>query len=360
LKISLWLRVNKTSDVEEIPMEYRFLGKSGLQVSALSFGTMTFGGTEMFQHIGNTQIEDARRLVDICFEAGINLFDTANMYSLGASEKILGEAIGKERRHKALIATKVFFRMGPEIHDIGLSRRHIIQACEESLKRLNTDYIDLYQAHNFDALTPLEETMEAFDQLIRDGKVRYIGNSNFTAWQSTKANCIAERKGYQRLVSQQVYYSLLARDLEMELIPCAVDQQMGSLIWSPLSFGLLSGKYKRGTPPPEESRLAQLGSFLPADMEKLYQIQEVLEKIAAQRSKTVPQVALNWVLQRPTVSSIIIGARNEKQLRENIGAIGWNVTQEEMKQLDEASRMPDTYPTWHQRRFALERNPHLQ
>ncbi len=339
-------------------MEYRFLGKSGLQVSALSLGTWTFGGSEDTQHIGKTQVAEARELVDICIEAGVNLFDTADEYSLGQAETVLGQAIGKERRDKVLIATKVFFQMGPEIHDIGLSRRHIIKACEESLKRLNTDYIDLYQAHCFDALTPLEETLEAFDQLIRDGKVRYIGSSNFTAWQSMKAKSIAAKKGYQSFISQQVYYSLLGRDLEMELIPFAVDQKIGSLIWSPLAFGLLSGKYKRGTPPPAETRLVPgAESFLPIDMERFYTIQDVLEKIAAARAKTVPQVALNWLLQRPAVSSVIIGARNAQQLRDNLGAVGWHLTVDEMKQLDAVSRIPDTYPSWLQRRFASDRNP---
>jgi len=341
-------------------MEYRFVGKSGLQVSQLSFGTMTFGGVDMFQHIGTTQIDEARRLIDICIDAGVNLFDTADAYSMGLSEKILGEAIGKERRDKVVIATKGFMRTGPGVHDIGLSKLHLIQACEESLRRLNTDYIDLYQAHLYDGLTPLEETLNALDQLVRDGKVRYIGNSNFSAWQSMKAEAIAEQHDYQHFISQQVYYSLLARDMEMELMPFAVDQNIGTLVWSPLSFGLLTGKYKRGRHQPEGSRLSQIAALGPVDLERLYHIEAALEKIATHRNKTIPQVAINWLLQRPSIASVIIGARNEAQLIENLGAAGWSLTTEEMNLLEKASDMLETYPTWHQRKFGLERNPFLK
>ena len=340
-------------------MEYRFVGKSGLQVSELSFGTMTFGGADIFRYIGSTQLAEARRFVDIALEAGVNLFDTADAYSSGLSEEILGQAIGKERRSKVVIATKGFMRTGPGVHDVGLSKLHLIQACEASLKRLNTDYIDLYQVHLYDALTPLEETLSALDQLVRDGKVRYIGNSNFSAWQSMKAEAIAEKHDYQHFISQQVYYSLLARDMEMELMPFALDQHVGTLVWSPLSFGLLSGKYKRGRVQPEGTRLSQISALGPVDLERLYHIETALEKLAKERKKTIPQIALRWLLQRPSISSVIIGARNEEQFRENLGATGWSLTPEEMNLLNKASDMPETYPTWHQRKFGLERNPRL-
>lgn len=340
-------------------MEYRFLGRSGLQVPVLSFGTMTFGGDDFFKNIGTTQVDEARRLVDICLEAGANLFDTADMYSQGLSEKILGEAIGKGRRDKALIATKAFFRMGPGIHDIGLSRLHLIKACEDSLRRLGTDYIDLYQVHLSDTLTPIEETLSTLDQLIREGKVRYIGCSNFSGWHLMKALAVSEKYGYQPFISQQVYYSLLSRELENELIPLAMDQNIGSLIWSPLAFGLLSGKYKRGQPQPPDTRLSHVDAPGHIDWERLYNIVAILEDIARTRSKTVPQVALNWLLRRPTVSTVIIGARNEAQLRENLGAAGWSLTEEEVRRLEAAGEVPENYPYWHQHKYGAERNPLL-
>lgn len=339
-------------------MNYRFLGRSGLQVSELCFGTMTFGGVDFFKDVGNTQVKEARQMVDICMEAGITLFDTADMYSNGTSEKILGEAIGKERRDKVLIATKAFFRTGPGIHDIGLSRQHIIQACEASLKRLGTDYIDLYQVHNFDALTPLEETLYALETLVRDGKVRYIGCSNYSGWHLMKALALAKEYQYQPFISQQIYYSLLARDAEHELIPVSLDQGVGMLIWSPLSSGLLSGKYRRDQKP-TEGRIAQMGNAIgpPVDYDRLYRIVDVLDAIAKERSKTVAQVALNWLLRRPMVSSIIIGARNEQQLRDNLAAVGWSLSSEEVNRLDKASESEEPYPLWHQHMFAKERNP---
>lgn len=339
-------------------MEYRFLGRSGLQVSELSFGTMTFGGVDFFKNIGNTQVQEARKLIDICLEAGVNLFDTADMYSFGQSEKILGEAIGKERRDKVLIATKAFMRMGPGVHETGLSRHHLIRACEDSLKRLGTDYIDLYQVHNFDMHTPLEETLSTLDQLIRDGKVRYVGCSNNSAWHAMKATAISERDGYQPYISQQIYYSLYERDIENELIPFALDQRLGTIVWSPLSFGLLSGKYKRDKPRPVEGRSSDLEGVLGSiDWERVYRIVDVLEEIAGARSKSVAQVALNWLLRRQTISSVIIGARNEEQLRSNLGAVGWSLTEPEVRKLEEVSAVPESYPTWHQHRFGGERNP---
>lgn len=338
-------------------MEYRFLGKSGLQVSVLSFGTMTFGGADFFKSMGSTQAEEAREMVTVCMEAGINLFDTADIYSQGLAEKVLGEAIGKDRRDKVLIATKAFGRMGPGVHDTGLSRLHLIKACEDSLKRLNTDYIDLYQVHLHDALTPMEETLNTLDQLIRAGKVRYIGCSNFSSWQAMKALGISEKYGYQPFISQQMYYSLLVRDLEHDLIPFALDQRVGTLVWSPLSFGLLAGKYRKGAPSPSNTRLATLDALGPVDWERLYRIVNALEEIAAAHEKTIPQVALNWLLRRPSVSSIILGARTMEQLKDNLGAVGWSLTSEEVRRLDIAGEVPAPYPAWQQRQFGSERNP---
>lgn len=337
-------------------MNYRFLGRSGLQVSELCYGTMTFGGTGFFKEIGSTQVDEARRLVDICIEAGINIFDTADIYSRGISEQILGEAIGKARRDSVLIATKAFGRMKEGVHEMGLSRLHLIKACEDSLKRLNTDYIDLYQVHLFDALTPLEETLNALDQLVRDGKVRYIGSSNFSAWHSMKAAAVSEKYGYQRFISQQMYYSLLVRDIEHEIVPFGIDQQVSTFVWSPLSFGLLSGKYKRDQPRPE-GRLLKGEMIHNFDWERVYRIVDVLEEVAAARSKTVPQVALNWLLRRPTVASIIIGARNEAQLKENLGAVGWSLTEEEVRLLEKAGEVEEPYPAWQQHTWGIDRNP---
>ncbi len=340
-------------------MEYRFLGKSGLQVSELTLGTMTFGGTGPFEKIGKTQVEEAKRLIDICLEAGLTTFDTADMYSLGLSETILGQAVGKARRDKVLIATKAFMRVGEGVHDVGLSRQHIIKACEESLRRLGTDYIDLYQVHSFDSLTPLEETLQALDRLVQDGKVRYIGNSNYAAWQSMKARAVSDRHNYQHFCSQQIHYSLLSRDAEMELLPFGIDQGVGAMIWSPLSFGLLSGKYKRGNIAPPNSRSEALDVLGTIDWEKVFAIVDALVAVAKKKSKTVPQVALNWLLRRKGVSTVIIGARTEAQLRDNLGAVGWHLSAEEMQFLDKASHVKESYPTWHQRKFAGERNPHF-
>lgn len=337
-------------------MEMRRLGRSGLKVSALGFGTMTFGGEGFFAPVGNTQVEEARRQIDVCLEAGINLFDTADVYSVGGSESILGQALGA-RRKDVLIATKVFGRMGQGPNDVGLSRPHILEACERSLRRLGTDYIDIYQAHCFDSLTPVEETLRAFDDLVRAGKVRYIGCSNYSGWHLMKALGISEREGFERFASEQIYYSLAGREAERELIPLALDQGVGVLVWSPLAFGFLSGKYHRGEPRPEGARLAQMDVLELRDEAKVYDILDVLAEIAAARGVSVPQVALNWVSRRPAVSSVLVGARTERQLRDNLAALTWQLSEEEMRRLNEVSAIPFAYPYWHQRRFGAERNP---
>jgi aryl-alcohol dehydrogenase-like predicted oxidoreductase len=338
-------------------MDYRFLGRSGLQVSVLSFGTMTFGGEGHFRGMGNIQVEEARRMIDVCIEAGINLFDTADVYSTGRAEEVLGAAIGRERRPQVLIATKASARMGPGLHDAGNSRAHLVKACEDSLRRLGTDYIDLYQLHGFDSLTPLEETLSALDLMIQQGKVRYIGCSNFSGWQLMKSLAVADRGGFQRFISQQIHYSLLCRDSEHELIPLALDQQADILVWSPLNFGLLSGRYRRDAPAPNDTRIALAGAPGAIDWEHLYRIVDVLDEIARERGKSIPQVAINWLLRRPGISSVILGARKESQLRDNLGAVGWSLTEEEVRRLEAVSEVPEIYPYWHQHKWGLERNP---
>ena len=337
-------------------MEYRLLGASGLEVSVLSFGTMTLGGEGRFAAMGNVQVEEARRQVEICIDAGVNLFDTADIYSFGKSEEVLGEALGA-RRKEIVLATKVFVRLGPGTNKAGLSRRHILEACDASLRRLGTDYIDLYQAHNFDSLTPLEETLRAFDDLVRAGKIRYAGCSNYSGWQLMKALSISDRLGIRRYISQQINYSLLARDAEHELVPAGLDQRTGIMAWSPLQFGLLSGKFRRGQAKPTESRLNSLDAPGTVDEERLYSIVDALAEIASQRSVSIPQVALNWVMRKPGVDTVIIGARNEQQLRDNLAAANWPLTDAEVERLDEASALPLPYPYWHQQKFAGDRNP---
>lgn len=340
-------------------MEYRFLGRSGLRVSVLSFGTMTFGGSSGFEHAGKVQTKEARQLVDICIDAGVNLFDTADVYSNGASEQILGAAIGKERRNKVLISTKAFFRVGDGPNDVGSSRQHIIKACEDSLRRLNTDYIDLYHMHNFDSQVPLEETLQALDSLIQQGKVRYIACSNYSGWHLMKALAISEQKNYQRFIGQQCNYSLLARELENELIPLGLDQGVGVLVWSPLAFGLLSGKYQRDKSKPDDTRLNGLEPPGTINWEQFYNIVDVLIQIATKRNVSVSEVALNWLLQRPGISTVIVGARNEKQLRENLKTVNWQLTKSEMEALSSVSKIPEIYPYWHQHKYAAERNPQI-
>lgn len=338
-------------------MEQRLLLGSGFNVPAISFGTATFGGkTEFFSAWGNTQVEEATRLVDICLEAGINLFDTANNYSLGLSEEILGKAL-KGKRGQALLSTKATFRVGDGANQVGSSRHFLTRALEDSLRRLNTDYVDLYTIHGFDALTPIEETLRTLDDMVQSGKVRYIGCSNFSGWHLMKSLAISEKYGWSRYVAHQAFYSLTAREFEWELMPLAIDQKVGTMVWSPLSGGLLSGKYHRNHPVPTDTRVAQIGQHAPdTPPERLYAIVDALEAIAAEVDKTIPQVALNWVLQRPTVASIVIGARNEEQLRQNLGAIGWNLSAEQVARLDQASAVAPVYPYWHQSGFQ-ERNP---
>jgi len=338
-------------------MEYRLLGGSGLKVSALSFGAATFGGTnEFFAAWGKTEVDEARRLIDICLEAGINLFDTANGYSDGRSEEVLAAAL-QGRRDQVLISTKAYFPMGLGPNDRGSSRYHLRRALEASLRRLNADYIDIYHLHGFDALTPIEEVQQTLDTFVREGKVRYTACSNFSGWHLMKSLAVADRYGWTRFVAHQVYYSLIGREYEWELMPLGLDQGVGALVWSPLGWGRLTGKIRRGHPVPAQSRLHKTADMGPpvAD-EYLYKAVDVLDEIAVETGKSIPQVAINWLLQRPTVSSIILGARNEDQLRQNLAAIGWNLTEEQIKKLDTASAVKPIYPYWHQRNFP-ERNP---
>lgn len=332
-------------------MDYRRLGASGLQVPVLSFGAGTFGGQgPLFGHWGTTDATEARRLVDICLEAGLTLFDTADVYSGGASEEVLGAAI-KGRRDKVLISTKTSLPMGDGPNQAGSSRSRLIQATEDALRRLGTDYIDLLQLHAFDAGTPVEEVLATLDTLVRAGKLRYVGVSNFSGWQLMKSLASAERHGRPRYVAHQVYYSLLGRDYEWELMPLGLDQGVGALVWSPLGWGRLTGKIRRGQPLPASSRLHETASFgPPVEDEHLYRIVDALDEIALETGRSVPQIAINWLLQRPTVASVIIGARNEAQLRDNLGAVGWNLTAGQVARLDAASERTAPYPYFPYRR----------
>lgn len=326
-------------------MEYRRLGNSGLKVPALSLGTATFGGRgPFFSAWGTTGAAEARRLVDICLEAGVTLFDTADVYSDGAAEEVLGQAI-RGRRDGVLISTKTALPTGDGPNDAGTSRARLVRAVEASLRRLGTDYVDLLQLHAFDAGTPLEEVLSTLDSLVRAGKVRYVGVSNFASWQLMKSLAVAERYGYPRYVAHQVYYSLIGRDYEHDLLPLGLDQGVGALVWSPLGWGRLTGRIRRGQPLPDGSRLHATAEYgPPVDQERLYRVVDALDEVAAETGRTVPQVALNWLLQRPTVSSVIIGARNEAQLRDNLGAVGWSLTTQQVERLDEASAAPPGYP----------------
>lgn len=338
-------------------MEHRQLGRSGLKVPVLSLGTGTFGGVgSMFSKWGATDVAEARRLVDVCLEAGLNFFDTADVYSGGASEQILGQAL-QGRRDQVLISTKATFSMGAGPNDKGSSRHHLIRACEASLKRLGSDYIDLYFMHGYDALTPVEETLRALDDLITAGKIRYLGCSNFSGWHVMKSLASSERYGLGRYVAYQGYYSLIGRDYEWELMPLALEQGLGTMVWSPLGWGRLTGKIRRGQPP-AEGRIQQGGAEGGPIVEDdyLYQVVDALDAVAAETGKTVPQVALNWLLQRPSVANIVVGARNEEQLRQNLGALGWSLSAEQIARLDAASQRTPIYPYWHQRGFN-ERNP---
>ena len=337
-------------------MDMRFLGRTGLQVSALSLGTMTFGGEGRFGAMGNLGVDDARTFVDRCLDAGVNLFDTADVYSTGASEEILGQALG-DRRDEIVLATKVRGRMGEGANDVGLSRHHIISGCEASLRRLGTDYIDLYQVHGWDSLTPLQETLGALDDLVHSGKVRYVGCSNYSAWHVMKALGISERNDLERFCSQQVNYSLVARELEYELVPLSLDQGLGILVWSPLAAGFLSGKFRRGQDPPDGSRLAQMDAPGTIDEERGYDIVDALVEIGEAHDVSPAQVGINWLTRKRGVTSVIIGARNLEQLEDNLKAAEWEMSDDELARLDELSEPPQIYPYWHQRKFAADRIP---
>ena len=340
-------------------MEYRFLGASGFKVPALGFGAGTFGGKgPLFSAWGNTDVDEAKRLVDICLDAGVNLFDSADVYSDGASETILGAAL-KGRRGQAIISTKLTLRAGDGPNDVGASRHHLITGVERALKRLGTDYIDLLQLHHFDAMTPVEQVMSTLDELVRAGKVRYLGASNFSGWQLMKSQAAADRHGRARFVANQTYYSLVGRDYEWELMPLGLDQGIGAIVWSPLGWGRLTGKIRRGRPRPAGSRLHDTAGFAPpVDEERLYRVVDALDAVAAETGRTVPQVALNWLMQRPTVSSVLIGARNEQQLRDNLGAVGWALDAAQVARLDAASAVMPPYPYYpYWNGMFAERNP---
>jgi aryl-alcohol dehydrogenase-like predicted oxidoreductase len=343
-------------------MEYRQLGRSGLKVPELCFGAGTFGATnEFFKAWSETTQAEADRIVGICMDAGLNFFDTADIYSDGSSETALGKALKAHKRENVLISTKTTFRFGEGPNSVGSSRYHIIQQLEGSLKRLGTDYIDVYHMHAFDATTPVEETLNTLDKFVREGQIRYIACSNFSGWHLMKSLSVSERYGWARYVGHQVYYSLVGRDYEWELMPLAADQGVGALVWSPLGWGRLTGKIRRGHPLPKDSRLQTQvvhDAGPQPDSEYVYKVVDALDEVAKETGKTIPQISLNWLLQRPTVSTLVIGARNEEQLKQNLGAVGWKLTPEQIAKLDAASALPRAYPYWHQEQFT-ERNPLL-
>lgn len=343
-------------------MEYRQLGRSGLKVPVLSLGTGTFGGKgEFFQRWGATDVAEAAGMIDLCLDHGMNFFDTADIYSAGASESVLGEALqkttAKAARDKVLISTKATFRFGDGANDAGSSRYRLIKQCEDSLKRLKTDYIDVYFMHGFDALTPVEETLSTLETLVQQGKIRYIGCSNFSGWHAMKSLATSDKYGWSRYVSYQGYYSLVGRDYEWELMPLAQDQGLGTMVWSPLGWGRLTGKIRRGQQP-TEGRIAKGGDVGGPQVEDeyLYTVMDALDAVAAETGKTVPQVALNWLLTRPTVANLVVGARNADQLKQNLGALGWSLSADQLARLDAASHRHPVYPYWHQMGFD-ERNP---
>ncbi|MDB5038772.1 MAG: Oxidoreductase [Bacteriovoracaceae bacterium] len=338
-------------------MEYRQLGNSGLKVPLLSFGTGTFGGAnEFFKSWGSSDIKEATRLIDICLEAGINMFDSADIYSNGVAEEILGKAI-TGRRDKVLISTKATFRMGTGPNDLGSSRIYLLKAVDASLKRLGTDYIDIFQLHGFDFMTPVEETLSTLGDLVRSGKIRYIGCSNFSGWHLMKSLAASEKYRLPRYVAHQAYYSIIGREYEQELLPLALDQKVGAIVWSPLGWGRLTGKIKQGQPLPKVSRLHVTGNVGPqVSDEYLFRVIDAIESVAKECEKTIPQIALNWLFHKPTVSSVIIGARDEEQLRQNISSFGWNLSAAQMAKLDAASAIEPIYPYWHQRDFIKDRN----
>jgi aryl-alcohol dehydrogenase-like predicted oxidoreductase len=332
-------------------MEYRQLSGAGLRVPLLSFGTATFGGVgDFFKAWGATDVAEAKRMVDLCMDHGVNFFDTANGYSRGRSEEILGEAL-KGKRHQSLIATKATFPMGDAPMDYGSSRFHLIETVEASLKRLQTDHIDMFFMHGQDMLTPVEETLRSLDNLITAGKIRYIGCSNFSGWNLMKSLSVSERHGWAKYVLNQTYYSLVGREYEWELMPLGLDQNVSSMVWSPLAGGALSGKISRTRPAPAGSRAAQMDFVVSSKSEHLHSIVDVLEVIAKETEKTVAQVALNWVAHRPTVANVVVGARNEEQLKQNFGAVGWKLSAEQVARLDSVSEVKPIYPYWHQRSF---------
>jgi len=338
-------------------MEYRRLGASGFNVPVLSFGTGTFGGKgDLFAAWGSTDVAEARRLLDICLDAGVNMFDTADIYSAGESERILGEAM-KGKRDRCIVSTKATFRFNDEPNNVGSSRQHLLATVDQSLKRLQTDHIDLFQLHGYDAMTPPEEVLSTLDTLVRAGKIRYVGVSNFSGWHIMKALAVADKYGYPRYVANQTYYSLIGRDYEWELMPLALEEGLGAVVWSPLGWGRLTGKIRRGVELPKQSRLHETAEYgPPVDNEYLFKVVDALDEVAKETGKSIPQIALNWLLQRPSVSTVVIGARNEEQLKQNLGSVGWNLTKEQVATLDAASDRPLPYPYWHQR-FFTERNP---
>jgi aryl-alcohol dehydrogenase-like predicted oxidoreductase len=340
-------------------MEQRRFGNSGLSVSVLSLGTMTIGGRDRFGKMGNLGVPETARFLDVCRDAGVTTVDTADIYSFGASEEILGQAL-QGRREQFVLATKAFMRLGTTgPHDVGLSRKHLMKACEDSLHRLRTDYIDLYIGHQPDMFVSIEETMRAFDDLVTQGKIRYAGCSNNAAWQVMKALAVSDRFGLTRYVCQQVNYNLIARDVEHEIIPLGLDQSVGLMAWSPLHAGLLTGKFRRDAPRPSVSRLNELEVPGTVDFDRVYRIVDTLAEIGSARGVSPAQVALNWVINKPGVDTVIIGARDEAQLRDNLAAAAWRLTAEEMLALDDVSALPEPYPMWHQHKFGIERNPRL-
>ena len=339
-------------------MEYRRLGRSGLKVSELSFGAATFGGSgEFFKAWGESDQAEATRLVGICVDAGVNLFDTANIYSAGLSEEILGKAV-RGLRDKVLISTKGTVRMGEGPNNLGASRYHLTDQLDASLRRLGTDYIDIYHIHTYDAQTPLEETVDVLNDFVHQGKVRYIACSNFSGWHLMKSLAISEKYGWQRYVAHQVYYSLVGRDYEWELMPLGIEESVSALIWSPLGWGRLTGKIRRNQPLPKISRLHKTAvNGPPVEDEYLHKVVDALDLIAKETGKSITQIALNWLLRRPTVASVIVGARNEAQLKENLGAAGWKLTTEQISALDTASAVTPIYPYWQQYMFADRTKP---
>jgi len=337
-------------------MEQRFLGNSGLEVSALTFGTMTIGGRDRFAKMGNLGLDETVRILGLLRERGVTTLDTADIYSFGGSEEVLGQALKGQRDHWVVVS-KAYQRMFPGPYGTGLSRKYLISACEASLRRLQTDYLDLYLCHEPDMIVPLEETLRAYDDLVRAGKVRYIGCSNHAAWQVMKALSVSDRLNAPRYICQQVNYSLVARDVEHDIVPFGLDQKVGLMVWSPLQAGLLTGKFRRDTPKPEVARINDLGVPGTVDFDRLYRIVGELDAIARERGVSISQTAINWVLHKPCVDTVVIGARNEEQLRDILGATDWRLTPEESARLDEISALPEPYPQWHQHKFGIERNP---